>query len=121
MLIDFLNAVLPKGRRVKDLKTIKGNRDYDISPVYVIGILGVEYFDRSDAHWRDNFISDYTFREKSTAEVICETISLIFVELKRFDKALEDCKDIIDKWCYALKHMSKLDSLPIELQNRIFR
>ena len=178
VLIDFLNAVLPKGRRVKDLtytttefegltpnnkaarldlrcededgtsfiiemqkydhdnffkrcvsygakvydlKTIKGNRDYDISPVYVIGILGVEYFDRSDDHWRDNFISDYTFREKSTAEVICETISLIFVELKRFDKALEDCKDIIDKWCYALKHMSKLDSLPIELQNRIFR
>lgn len=43
------------------------------------------------------------------------------MELKRFDKPLEECKDVIDKWCYALKYMSKLDELPSELQNRVFR
>ena len=178
VLIDFLNAVLPRGRKVKDLtyttteiegitsqnksikldlrcededgtsfiiemqkydqenffkrcvsysskvydiKNTKGDRDYDIPPVYLIGILAVDCFDRSSEWWRGRFISDYTFREKSTGEIVCETISLIFVELKRFDKPLEECKDIIDKWCYALKYMSKLDELPSELQNRVFR
>ena len=52
--------------------------------------------------------------------MVCETISLIFVELKRFEKRLEDCSSIIDKWCYALKYMSKLDSLPLELRRSVF-
>ncbi len=177
VLIDFLNAVLPQGRRVKDLtyatteiegltasnksvkldlrcededgtsfiiemqrydqanffqrcvsysskvydmKTTKGDESYDIPPVYLIGILAVDVFDRSDKLWKERFISDYTFREKYTGEVVCETISLIFVELKRFEKRLEDCRSIIDKWCYALKYMSKLDSLPSGLKKSVF-
>ena len=52
--------------------------------------------------------------------MVCETISLIFVELKRFEKRLGDCSSIIDKWCYALKYMSKLDSLPLELRRSVF-
>ena len=178
VLIDFLNAVLPEGRRVKDLtyatteiegltqsnksvkldlrcededgtsfiiemqrydqenffkrcvsysskvydmKTIKGDDNYNIPPVYLIGILAVDCFDRSKELWKEWFISDYTFREKLTGEVVCDTISLIFVELKRFDKRLEDCRSIIDKWCYALKYMSKLDSLPIGLRKSVFQ
>lgn len=118
---NFFKRCISYGSKVYDMKTVKGKDNYNIPPVYIIGILGIEYFNRSNPQWCDRFISDYTFREKVTGEVECETISLIFVELKRFDKALEDCKNIIDKWCYALKYMSKLDELPVELQNRIFR
>ncbi len=118
---NFFKRCVSYSSKVYDIKNTKGDRDYDIPPVYLIGILAVDCFERSSEWWRGRFISDYTFREKSTGEIVCETISLIFVELKRFDKPLEECKDIIDKWCYALKYMSRLDELPSELQNRVFK
>ena len=117
---NFFQRCVSYSSKVYDMKTTKGDESYDIPPVYLIGILAVDSFDRRSEMWRDRFISDYTFREKYTGEVVCETISLIFVELKRFEKRLEDCSSIIDKWCYALKYMSKLDSLPLELRRSVF-
>ena len=38
-----------------------------------------------------------------------ETIFLNFVELNRFDKSLDDCVDLADKWFYSLKHMGSMD------------
>ena len=52
---------------------------YGIQPVYFVALLntGVPKFDRSDAGiWRDRFVSEYTFREKITHEVVDETIFL---------------------------------------------
>lgn len=178
VLIDFLNAVLPSGRQVRDLtystteipgftsnsKSVrldlrctdidgshyivemqkynqknffkrcilyssrvygmdltKGDADYDIPPVYLVGILAAECLDRDDPLWDDRFVSEYTFREKVTGETPDDTIFCTFVELNRFDKRLKECTGIIDKWCYALKYMSRLDRLPEELQTEIFR
>ena len=69
---------------------------------------------RSDAGiWRDRFVSEYTFREKITHEVVDETIFLNFVELNRFDKSLDDCVDLADKWFYSLMALiSELTGLP---------
>ena len=37
----------------------------------------------------DNFLSEYTFREKTTLAVPDETINLLFLELNRFDLDLD--------------------------------
>ena len=31
------------------------------------------------------------------------------MELNRFDKSLDDCVDLADKWFYSLKHMGSMD------------
>ena len=178
VLIDFLNAVLPDGRQVKDLtystteipgftpngKSVrldlrctdidgshfivemqkynqknffkrcvlytsrvygmdltKGDADYDIPPVYLVAILAGECLNREHPFWDERFVSEYTFREKVTGDTPDDTIFCTFVELKRFDKKLSECRDIIDKWCYALKYMSRLDKLPKEFQKEVFR
>ena len=59
-------------------------------------------------------------REKIIEDVPDETIFCIFVELNRFEKSLEECKKISDKWCYALKHIWTLDSLPNDLKTETF-
>ena len=70
-------------------------------------------------------VTEYTFREKAMGDVPDETISCIFVELNRFRKPLEDCGTLVDKWCYALKHIGTLDRLPedlrVEALERLFR
>ncbi len=96
---------------------------YDIPPVYFIGLLntGVPKFDRSDsAIWRDRYVSEYTFREKESHEVVDETIFLIFAELDRFDKELEECVSMADKWFYSLKHVGRMERLPEELKVKVF-
>ena len=66
--------------------------DYDIEPVYFIGILGREkIFEMVGPEWAGRYISEYTFREKQTGEVPDESISLRFVELDRFVKPLDEC------------------------------
>ena len=97
--------------------------EYDLAPVYFIGLLntGIPKSDRSDESiWGDRFVSEYTFREKVSQEVVDETIFLNFVELHRFKKELHDCVSLVDKWCYSLKHVGSLDRLPEELRVRAF-
>lgn len=95
--------------------------DYDIEPVYFIGILGRDrIFERCGPEWKNRYISEYTFREKHTGEVPDESISLIFVELDRFVKPLDECSSLTDKWCYALKYVGKLHELPEGLRVQAF-
>lgn len=69
----------------------------------------------------DNFLSEYTFREKTTLAVPDETINLLFLELNRFDRDLDRCVSDLDRWCYALKHVGTLDALPGELRLEAFQ
>ena len=99
---------------------------YIIPPVYLVCLLSGTFQDfqtdcggeRNDP---DNFLSEYTFREKTTLAVPDETINLLFLELNRFDRDLDRCVSDLDKWCYALKHVGTLDALPGELRLEAFR
>ncbi|MBO8485426.1 MAG: Rpn family recombination-promoting nuclease/putative transposase [Bacteroidetes bacterium] len=104
-------------------RRFRDRHEYDLAPVYFIGLLNTEIqkSDRSDGSiWDDRFVSEYTFREKVSNEVVDETIFLNFVELHRFKKELHDCVSLVDKWCYSLKHVGSLDRLPEELRVRAF-
>ena len=109
--------------RVYDSGTERGDgQRYDIPPVYFICLLGdgADGFDREGPLWEDRFISEYTFREKTSNDVPAETIFCIFVELNRFRKDLQECGSEEDRWCYALKRVGTLDGLPDGLREDAF-
>ena len=99
---------------------------YIIPPVYLVCLLSGTFQDFQTAcggerNDPDNFLSEYTFREKTTLAVPDETINLLFLELNRFDRDLGRCVSDLDRWCYALKHVGTLDALPGELRLEAFR
>ena len=122
--LNFFRRCVEYAAKVYDSGSERGDgHGYDIPPVYFIGLLntGVPKFDRSDsAIWRDRYVSEYTFREKESHEVVDETIFLIFAELDRFDKKLEECGSMADKWFYSLKHVGRMERLPEELKVKVF-
>ena len=122
--MNFFRRCVEYAAKIYDSCSERGDgHGYDIPPVYFVGLLntGVPKFDRSDsAIWKNRYMSEYTFREKESHEVADETIFLIFVELDRFDKKLEECVSMADKWYYSLKHMGTLDRLPEELRTKMF-
>ena len=121
---NFFRRCVEYAAKVYDSGSERGDsQEYYIPPVYFVGLLntGVPKFDRSDsAVWRDRYVSEYTFREKVSHEVVDETIFLIFVELDRFGKGLEECGSMADKWFYSLKHVGRMERLPEGLRVKVF-
>ena len=116
--LNFFKRCVEYAAKLYDAGSEQGDgHEYDLAPVYFIGLLNTEIpkSDRSDGSiWSDRYVSEYTFREKVSQEVVDETIFLNFVELHRFRKELHECVSLVDKWCYSLKHVGSLDRLPEE-------
>ena len=67
-----------------------GVEDYRIPPVYIIAVMNVPLARSKEDLAEGKYVSEYTFREKETSEVLDETISIIFVELSSFDKSIDE-------------------------------
>ena len=86
--------------------------DYDVPPVYLIGLMGVDINHPDKDYWKDRYISEYTFREKDCHDLLDETIVIIFAELTRFHKAEDECVTLEDKLLYLLKNSGQMKTPP---------
>ena len=89
--------------RSYDRQNHRGEK-YDIPPVFLIGLMGVDIDHVDPELWKDRFVSEYTFREKLTHEVLADTIFVIFAELAKFNKEPEECLTKQDQMLYILKN-----------------
>ena len=105
--------------RVYDRQNRRG-QEYDVPPVFLIGLMGIDVKHENIDLWKNRFVSEYTFREKQTNELQDETIFIIFAELKRFNKELAECDNDLEKMLYIIKYGWQLQNQPKELQNDIF-
>ena len=110
--------------RAYDRQNHKGG-EYNVPPVYLIGLMGVELAHSNSETWTNRYISEYTFMETTSHELQDETIIIIFAELARFSKTLEECGNDLERMLYVIKNMGNLknqpDSLRHEIFSRIFR
>ena len=87
--------------------------DYDVPPVYLIGLMGVDIDHPDKEYWKDRYISEYTFREKECHDLLDETIVIIFAELTRFHKTEDECVTLEDKLLYLLKNSGKISLISV--------
>ena len=90
----------------------KAGLGYDVPPVYLIGLMGVDIDHPDKEYWKDKYLSEYTFREKDCHDLLGETIVIIFAELTRFCKSEDECATEQDRLLYLLKNSPHLKSLP---------
>ena len=105
--------------RAYDRQSRRG-KDYEINPVYLIGLMGVPINHPDKDFWKDRYVSEYTFREKTTGDLLAETIFIIFAELAGFDKDLDDCVTAQDRMLFVLKNLGKLKGRPKWLQDEVY-
>ena len=86
--------------------------DYDVPPVYLIGLMGVDINHPDRKYWADKYISEYTFRERECHDLLDETIVIIFAELTRFHKGEDECETEQDRLLYLLKNSGKMEVPP---------
>ena len=105
--------------RAYDRQNRRGE-NYDVPPVYLIGLMDTEIRHPDREFWRDRFVSEYTFREKVAHDLLDETIVIIFAELVRFDKDESECTTDMDRMLFILKNMGRLDRQPELLRREIY-
>ncbi|MBE9042668.1 Rpn family recombination-promoting nuclease/putative transposase [Oscillatoriales cyanobacterium LEGE 11467] len=79
-----------------------------LKPVIALTIADFEMF--AD---RDSLISRFVYREKQDGYIYPENeIELVFIELPKFTKKLNQLETITDKWIYFIKYARSLTEIP---------
>ncbi|MBP7901060.1 MAG: Rpn family recombination-promoting nuclease/putative transposase, partial [Gammaproteobacteria bacterium] len=87
-------------------------QDYKLlNPVIAITFTDFVMFEDIN-HYQSNFV----LQEKTQFIQYSDDIELVFVELPKFTKALENLTDIKDKWIYFVKNAGQLHYIPDALQ-----
>ncbi|EDX76484.1 conserved hypothetical protein [Coleofasciculus chthonoplastes PCC 7420] len=82
--------------------------DYNLlNPVIALTITDFEMFPNNA-----KVISRYCLKEKETLTDYTDDIELVFVELPKFNKTLEESETLTDKWLYFLKFANTLKDVP---------
>ena len=95
----------------------KGEWNYKLSPVYVIAVLDFEYEDETSS---DKYIHDVRLIDVVTNKLFNEKLRLLYIEMPRFKKKLEELKTNEDKWLYFLKNLPDMNEIPSELNVGVF-
>ena len=85
--------------------------DYNFPPVFFLGLLD---FDFRGLHGpsaagpnpnSDQFIHRFSLRDDQTGERMTESLRFAFLEIRRFDKAKEDCGNFEEQFLYLMKNL----------------
>ncbi|MFM9265505.1 Rpn family recombination-promoting nuclease/putative transposase [Tychonema sp. BBK16] len=87
--------------------------DYTLlNPVIALTITDFEMFPNLD-----KVISNFILKEKDfLVDYLIYDIELVFVELPKFDKKLEELETLTDKWIYFLKNAKSLKLVPEQME-----
>ena len=95
----------------------KGQWDFNLMPVYFIGILDFIY-DQKPA-WR-HFRLDVCLKDQYNA-VFSDKLHFTFLQMPLFHKQADELETHFDKWIYFLKNLTSFDKIPAILNEPIFK
>jgi predicted transposase/invertase (TIGR01784 family) len=100
----------------------KGNWDFNLAPVYCIGILNFALNDTPN-HSQKNankYITKAKILDIETHATVIEELNFAFIECSKFDKSLHKNSSKQDKWLYVLSHLANLSDMPTVLSEPLF-
>ena len=81
-------------------------------------MLDFEYEDESNYN---KYIHDVRLFDVVSNKVFYDKLRLLYIEMPRFKKKLDELKTNEDKWLYFLKNLPYMDEIPTELNGEIFK
>jgi len=91
---------------------IRGEGYFKLKPVIALTITDFEMLDNDR-----EVISHFVFKEKKRLfDYVDPEIELIFIELPKFNKQLDELETLTDKWVYFMKNAPSLEVIPQTMQ-----
>ena len=79
-----------------------------------------EATDKSESPLPQKYYSSVKLMDEETKEVFYEKLSLVYIELPKFSKKLDEVKTFIEQWIYLVKNMHRLKNIPKNFKDEIF-
>ena len=95
---------------------LKGEWDYKLKAVYVIGILNFKFSDDTADYYHHNV----KLVDLNTNEVFYDKLTFIYLEMPKFNKSETELQTMFDKWMFVIRNLSRLMERPAALQERVF-
>jgi predicted transposase/invertase (TIGR01784 family) len=106
-VLGFEKRVLYNAAKAFSIQLNVGEDYTLLNPIIALTITDFEMFPQSP-----KVISSYALKEKEELTTYSEDIELVFVELPKFKKTLEELETLSDKWIYFLRYANQLQSVP---------
>jgi len=110
----FEKRVLYNAAKNYSIQLNKGENYHLLNPVIALTIVDFTMFKKSP-----HIISNFQLLEKEEFVKYNDDIELIFVELPKFHKNLEELENIKEQWIYFLKNAGSLEYIPSNLNDEI--
>ena len=108
----FTKRVLYNAAKTYSLQLDAGQGYRFLKPVIALTITDFIEFKNTD-----EFISRFVFKEKThNFNYSANDLELVFVELPKFQKSLEELETLTDKWIYFMQSARLLESVPETLE-----
>ena len=97
----------------------KGKKDWDfkLQEVYFIGLMDFN-FDNTPA---GKYLHRVRLAEEETGKNFYNKLGFIFIELPNFELTEKEIKTDLERWMYVLRHMWKIQKIPVILNKKIFQ
>lgn len=116
---DYIDRAIYYGAFPIQNQIAKGKKRYTFSAVYVINILN---FNLVELREDNNPVSTFRLKELKTNKILSHKYTLIFIELSKFAKRLEEISpdNILEGYLYFLRNMHNFKEQPKEFQQQIW-
>ena len=90
---------------------LKDGDDYTLlNPIVALTITDFEMFPNNP-----DVISSYVLQEKEEFTTYSDDIKLVFVELPKFTKTVDELETLCDKWMYFLRYANNVKAIPASM------
>ena len=103
---------------IRDQSVRAKDWDYELKAIYVIAIMDFKFDEGQED--KEKFRYDVQLMDIATKKVFYDKLTYIYLEMPKFDKAVEELTSRYEKWLYVIKNLGRLEDKPIQLQERIF-
>lgn len=87
--------------------------DYDFRPLYVVSFLNFRNWTFEGCEKRRNgYVATYRYCDVETGNELNDGTNLVFIDLERFRKSIDECESLEDMWLYSIKNMSRQTACP---------
>jgi predicted transposase/invertase (TIGR01784 family) len=98
----------------------KGDRGawaYELTEVFFIALL--ENFSL-EKRATDGYLHEVGLCDVRTGKIFYDKLRFTYIELLNFVKSEKELETELDKWLYVMKHMSRMDTMPVYFEKSIF-
>ncbi len=97
----------------------RGDWDFQLKGVYTVGILNFVFPD--DEYASDCMHHEVKLMDVDDKHIFYDKLTFIYLEMPKFNKTESELENMMDKWLYVLRNLSRLMERPAALQERVFK